>query len=37
MGNVQPVEFTDYLSLAERFQQEVRELWRQEEECETGS
>ena len=31
MGNVEPVEFTDYQSLAKRFQEEVRELWRREE------
>jgi len=28
---VEPVEFTDYQSLAKRFRDEVRELWRQEE------
>jgi hypothetical protein len=28
---VEPVEFTDYQSVAKRFQQEVRELWKQEE------
>lgn len=31
MGLVDTVEFTDYQSLAKRFQREVRELWRQEE------
>ena len=31
MGNVEPVEFTDYQSLAKRFQVEVQELWRLEE------
>jgi hypothetical protein len=31
MGHVEPVEFTDYQSLAKRFQGEVRELWRWEE------
>jgi hypothetical protein len=40
MGNVAPVEFIDYQSLAERFQEEVRELWTQEdgrqEEWESG-
>lgn len=32
MGNVEPVEFTDYASLVKRFEEEVRELWRQEDE-----
>ena len=31
MGQVEPVEFMDYQSLAKRFQEEVRELWRLEE------
>ena len=31
MGHVEHVEFTDYQSLAQRFQEEVRELWRREE------
>jgi len=30
MGEVEPVEFDDYQSLAARFQEEVRELWRRE-------
>jgi hypothetical protein len=34
MGNVEPVEFTDYQSLAKRFQDEVREIWRREDEQE---
>jgi hypothetical protein len=43
MGKVEPVEFADYQSLAKGFQadapikgagqEEVRELWRQEEEA----
>jgi hypothetical protein len=32
MGNVQSVRFTDYQSLAKRFHEEVRALWRQEDE-----
>lgn len=32
MGDVEPVEFIDYQSLAKRFQEEVRQLWRQENE-----
>jgi hypothetical protein len=32
MGNAEPVEFTDYASLVKRFEEEVRELWRQEDE-----
>lgn len=31
MGNVEPVEYNDYQSVAKRFQREVRELWRREE------
>ncbi len=27
MGQVEPIEFTDYQSLAERFRREVHELW----------
>ena len=30
-GRVEPVEFTDYQSLAKRFQEEVFELWKREE------
>jgi hypothetical protein len=32
MGQVEPVEFRDYESLAARFQNEVQELWRNEDE-----
>jgi hypothetical protein len=32
MGEVRRVEFVDYRSLAIRFQEEVRELWRKEDE-----
>ncbi len=32
MGRVEPVKFIDYRSLAKRFQEEVFELWRQEDE-----
>ena len=32
MGEVEPVEFDDYQSLTARFQEEVRELWRKEDE-----
>ena len=32
MGHVEPFEFTDYQSLAKRFQEEVREFWRKEDE-----
>jgi len=32
MGQVESFEFTDYQSLAKRFQEEVRELWRHEDE-----
>jgi hypothetical protein len=32
MGRVEPVEFESYESLAARFQTEVRELWRSEDE-----
>jgi hypothetical protein len=31
MGHVEPVKFTDYQSLARRFQEEVFSLWRQED------
>ena len=31
MGMVEPVEFHDYKALAERFQAEVNELWKEEE------
>jgi len=31
MGTVEPVEFDNYKALAERFQAEVNELWREEE------
>ncbi len=34
MGHMQPVRFTDYQSLTKRFQEEVRALWRQEDEQE---
>jgi hypothetical protein len=32
MGQVESFEFTDYQSIAKRFQEEVRELWRHEDE-----
>ncbi len=32
MGHVEPFEFTDYRSLAKRFQEEVVGLWRREDE-----
>jgi len=32
MGKIEPVEFDGYEALASRFQKEVRELWRKEDE-----
>ncbi len=32
MGKVEPVEFTNHEALAARFQEEVQELWRKEDE-----
>jgi hypothetical protein len=31
MGTVEPMEFDSYKALAERFQAEVNELWKEEE------
>lgn len=32
MGEVEPIEFNNYESLAARFRTEVQELWRKEDE-----
>lgn len=32
MGSVEPIEFVSYEALAKRFHEEVRELWRKEDE-----
>ena len=32
LGTVEPIDFNNYKALSERFQAEVRELWKEEEE-----